>query len=240
MSINKEDILLRTDRGLQVFQHYLHIPFRPGKNFRNPLYEDKKASCNIYLDVRKNIYRMKDFGNIEYSGDCFEIVGKIHNLNCKNPAEFIQILQQIDKDLNLFIIPGSDQATIRRARNIPPAPVLQEKVNRVFSCVEKSFSAAELAFFAQSGITREILNRYKTVSLQEYRSVNNDKKAYTIQSSDQEPMFGYKRNKNIKIYRPFSKIRFLYGGEINSYCFGLEQLPAKGDILFITGGEKDV
>ena len=25
-----------------------------------------------------------------------------------------------------------------------------------------------------------------------------------------------------------------------SYCFGLEQLPAKGDTLFITGGEKDV
>lgn len=45
----------------------------------------------------------------------------------------------------------------------------------------------------------------------------------------------------VKIYRPFSEIRFLYGGNIGeSYCFGLEQLPAKGDTLFITGGEKDV
>ena len=25
-----------------------------------------------------------------------------------------------------------------------------------------------------------------------------------------------------------------------NYCFGLEQLPAKGDLLFITGSEKDV
>ena len=24
------------------------------------------------------------------------------------------------------------------------------------------------------------------------------------------------------------------------YCFGMEQLPSKGDMLFITGGEKDV
>ncbi|MHC8440561.1 toprim domain-containing protein, partial [Bacteroides hominis] len=43
------------------------------------------------------------------------------------------------------------------------------------------------------------------------------------------------------LYRPFSKTRFLYGGNIGeSYCFGLEQLPSKGDTLFITGGEKDV
>ncbi len=25
-----------------------------------------------------------------------------------------------------------------------------------------------------------------------------------------------------------------------TYCFGMEQIPAKGDMLFITGGEKDV
>ena len=45
----------------------------------------------------------------------------------------------------------------------------------------------------------------------------------------------------IKIYRPYSKLRFLYGGEkLKDYVFGFEQLPTKGDILFITGGEKDV
>lgn len=33
----------------------------------------------------------------------------------------------------------------------------------------------------------------------------------------------------------------MYGGTIiPPYCFGLEQLPHKGDVLFITGGEKDV
>ena len=36
-------------------------------------------------------------------------------------------------------------------------------------------------------------------------------------------------------------MRFLYVGDFgDNYCFGLEQLPAKGDLLFITGGEKDV
>ena len=54
-------------------------------------------------------------------------------------------------------------------------------------------------------------------------------------------MFGYKSKRYIKLYRPFSKTRFLYGGSFgDNYCFGLEQLPSKGDTLFITGGEKDV
>lgn len=54
-------------------------------------------------------------------------------------------------------------------------------------------------------------------------------------------MFGYKGKRHVKLYRPFSTPRFLYGGSFGeNYCFGLEQLPAKGDTLFITGGEKDV
>ena len=52
---------------------------------------------------------------------------------------------------------------------------------------------------------------------------------------------GLTGKRHVKIYRPFSDIRFLYGGNLGeNYCFGLEQLPAKGDTLFITGGEKDV
>ena len=66
-------------------------------------------------------------------------------------------------------------------------------------------------------------------------------KPYTLIATEQEPMFGYLGRKHVKVYRPQSQIRFLYGGDMGeNYCFGLEQLPAKGDLLFITGGEKDV
>lgn len=60
-------------------------------------------------------------------------------------------------------------------------------------------------------------------------------------TSTDEPMFGYMGKQHIKVYRPCSQMRFLYAGDFgDNYCFGLEQLPAKGDLLFITGGEKDV
>ena len=59
-----------------------------------------------------------------------------------------------------------------------------------------------------------------------------------------EPMFGYKGKWGVKVYRPMSEVRFVYGGHTgDNYCFGLEQdcslretcsCPQSG------GGEKDV
>ena len=63
-----------------------------------------------------------------------------------------------------------------------------------------------------------------------------------MKATPTEPIFAYIGNGYIKVYRPnSSKMRFLYGGRLPSpYCFGMEQIPSKGDMLIITGGEKDV
>ncbi len=160
--LKKEEILGKTSNGLDVFRHYITCQWRVGRNFFNPLYEDRKASCNIYFDRKTGTYRLKDFGNDEYSGDCF--------------------------------------------------------------C-----------------ITPELLVQYRVCFIREFKSENSEGKPYTITSSPEEPIFGYKNKRYIKLYRPFSKMRFLYGGDMGeNYSFGLEQLPAKGDTVFITGGEKDV
>ncbi|KXA31909.1 toprim domain-containing protein, partial [Prevotella corporis] len=77
--------------------------------------------------------------------------------------------------------------------------------------------------------------------LARYESVSNQGKPFTLGSTHDEPMFGYSMGKFVKVYRPKSKLRFLYGGEkVNDYVFGFQQLPSKGDVVFITGGEKDV
>jgi hypothetical protein len=96
-------------------------------------------------------------------------------------------------------------------------------------------------FWQQYGITPAVLKACKVFSLKEFKSENSEGKPFVFSSSDAEPLFGYVGKRYVKIYRPFSEIRFLYGGLLpENYCFGLEQLPAKGDTLFITGGEKDV
>jgi len=49
---------------------------------------------------------MKDFGDDAYSGDCFEIVGKLNGLNCSNSKDFVEILQTINCDLHLGMDDG--------------------------------------------------------------------------------------------------------------------------------------
>ena len=89
--LRKEEILERTSNGLSVFKHYVPGNWRIGRNFLNPLYEDNKASCNIYFDRRSGIYKMKDFGNDNYSGDCFFFVGQLKGLDCNNSMDFVEI-----------------------------------------------------------------------------------------------------------------------------------------------------
>jgi len=104
--LSKDEILKRTGNGLEVFRHYIPGQWRVGRNFHNPLYDDRKASCNIYFDRRNGFYRLKDFGNDDFSGDCFDIVGKINSLNCVNAQDFVEILKIINHDLYLGLDDG--------------------------------------------------------------------------------------------------------------------------------------
>ncbi|OUO01610.1 topoisomerase [Parabacteroides johnsonii] len=244
MIMNKEDILLLTDKGLAVFKYYIPFPFKLGRNFLNPLYKDSKASCNVYFDRRNGMYKMKDFGNDDYSGDCFALVGKLNGLNCKEPKDFVEILAIINRDMRLGI---SDKPEIKISSTKPVSVIAEityvpkRKKARPYTLAQKSFTAAELAFWGESSITQEILKLFRVVSLKKFSSENNEGKPFSIAATDKEPVFGYTAKQYVKVYRPHSEMRFLYAGDFGeNYCFGLEQLPAKGDLLFITGGEKDV
>lgn len=92
--VRKEEILAKTGNGLEVFRHYLPVKWRVGRNFLNPLYADGRASCNVYYDRHSGMYRMKDFGNGEYSGDCFFLVAKLKGLDCRSAADFVEVLHE--------------------------------------------------------------------------------------------------------------------------------------------------
>ncbi len=181
--LNKDEILNRTDRGLNVFRHYISFPFKIGRNFLNPLYEDNKASCNIYLDRNSNSYRMKDFGNDDYSGDCFSFVGELKNLDCNQSQDFIEILEIIQHDLCLGSISNS-----YKNNNQETVP---EKKSKPYTIVQKPFAKTELDYWSQFGISPEILKTYKVVSLKKYESESADGAPFTLNGSEAEPMFGY-------------------------------------------------
>lgn len=240
--LRKEEILSRTSQGLNIFKHYIKTPWRVGRNFLNPLYEDRRASCNIYFDRKSGAYRMKDFGNDDYSGDCFFFVAKLHGLDCRHKHDFVETLKIIDKDMGLGLSERSQYVQYKQQATTSTSEVaISIQKSRKYSFTERVFTIEELEFWERIGVSKEILLNYSVCAIHEFNSETIEGKPYSIYSSQSEPIFGYKSKRYIKLYRPFSKSRFMYGGNIgDNYCFGLEQLPAKGDKVFITGGEKDV
>ena len=244
----KEEILSRTNKGLDVFCFYMPIDFVPKRNFRNPLYDDRRASCNIYLDNKSGCYRMKDFGNDVYSGDCFWFAATMLGLDVRK--DFVKVLETINRDLQLNIcIERKEHSNPHTMMMKPCKPPLVQPPNQLkkmegkkwYKLIEQSFNVKELDYWEQYGIDTKTLQRFHVKSLARYESVSNQGKPFTLGSTHEDPMFAYSMGKFVKVYRPKSKLRFLYGGEkVNDYVFGFQQLPSKGDVVFITGGEKDV
>ena len=245
--IEKEQILLLTQGGLNVFSHFLGFEVNLHRNFRSPFYDDRRASCHIYYDSKTSSYKFYDHGDTTYSGDCFWFVATLRNLNLK--TSFPEVLETIVQELGLYSLydgeKHSSHITSAYKKTIVPTPkadINKCTEERPYSFEIQPFDEGLLNYWAHYGIHEDTLRRFRVRSLKRYESVSAEGKKFELYSSPTEPMFAYIGNGYVKIYRPHSpKIRFLYGGRMPAtYCFGMEQIPAKGDMLFITGGEKDV
>ena len=245
--IEKEQILLLTQGGLNVFSHFLGFEVNLHRNFRSPFYDDRRASCHIYYDRKTSSYRFYDHGDTTYSGDCFWFVATMRGLNLK--TDFPEVLKVIIQELGLYSLYGGEEYYRHAAPTYknpvisgPKTDITKNTEERSYSFEIQPFDDGLLNYWGHYGIHEDTLRRFRVRSLKRYESVSTEGKKFELYGSPTEPMFAYIGNGYVKIYRPNSpKIRFLYGGRMPAtYCFGMEQIPAKGDMLFITGGEKDV
>lgn len=162
----KEEILQRTNHGLEVFYFYMPIDFVPKRNFRNPLYNDRRASCNIYFDEKSQCYRMKDFGNEAYSGDCFWFAAAIMGLDVR--TEFRKVLATIVHDLGLNIsIENRGASEQNRSYTKSTFSVGHKNAvcgtpenKRWFKIHEQPFNEEEKNFWLRYGITDRTLTQY--------------------------------------------------------------------------------
>lgn len=233
----KELILSKTNSGLDVFAHYFGENIK--KTFCNPYRQDSSPSCKIYYRKESQRYILKDFGSPEWNGDCFKLVSNITGLNLT--TQFVEILQVIDKELNLCCL--NDHSFLSQEyKPLEPRETFIKKNPLPFTAVCRNFTSSEVLYWNQYGINLQTLERYNVKSIDKCHFTKPNKK-YTVYGTYKAPAFGYMFNqgKGIKVYRPKSENRFLYGGVLPyPYIFGYEQLPDTGDTLYITGGEKDV
>ena len=232
-------ILDKTNGGLKVFQEYLGKTVAPGVKFKNPFYDDTRASCNLYYGKKCGRYFLVDFGDSTLRGDCFWFVARWENLDAKN--DFDEILRLIDRKLCLNIF--DDRKPILASNNSKPVVVLANDHQNVPSkelpfeiVTNASLSQLDLQYWGQYGIDSATLAKFSVVSVKAFHSRRSDGIPYSI-CDDGHPFFGYFFNegKGVKIYRPGQQMRFVYAGHLpHPYVFGLNQLPPTGDVLYIT------
>ena len=244
-----EEFLNKTNSGLRIFVYYLGKECL-NKKFKSPFRsDDRRPSCHLYENKNKNgetSYYLQDFGDSRCCGNCFEIAAKVLNLNVN--TEFYELLKRIDQDLCLNII-APVNPDIEHCQKIDIVQIKKElskgRTSSItyFIPVIQDFRVTEKEYWGKYGIDVDTLLRYNVHSLKSVSFTKNDGKVFNVYGSKSIPAFGYFFNEmtGIKVYRPNAENRFLYAGNLPSpYVFGWEQLPAKGEFVFITGGEKDV
>lgn len=233
MNINKQFILDKVD-SYQILNQYL-LPFHKeskllaAKNISNPFLSEqqKTPSFNIFPAMGTGEWRFKDFATGD-EGSCFDLVMKLFNLS------FPECLARINQDFNLALDSNVEESK-------PTRIVTVEKPS--FEIKTKDFTTEEINFWGNYGITIETLNNYNVKSLEFYSSVTKLGKPYQTKSSTDKFIFAYPNNAWVKLYKPLDDRKFKFqflGTKEQDFIFGWNQLPQQSDLLFITGGEKDV
>jgi KaiC/GvpD/RAD55 family RecA-like ATPase len=239
MSISKEAILAKTS-SYEILNHYLQpyhnegAKLRYGVNISNPFLSEKQdtPSFNIFHSSKTNEWLYNDFATGD-SGSCFDLVMRLNN------ESFPEALERINRDFCLMLENNQQQ---KSSTPPPPSTPKTETVKKDFSATKRDFTANELEYWQKFGIGIETLNKFKVTPLSEFSSVSKDGKPYTIKEKPDKFIFAYDHGNWMKLYKPLDEkqYRFQYlGTKPPNYIFGFELLPEKGDLVFITGGEKD-
>lgn len=242
-------ILKKTDGGLDIFSYYLGKECLK-KKFKSPFRSgDNRPSCHLYLNEppgEQAYYYLQDFGDSRCSGNAFAIAARVLNMSIRN--DFKAVLERIDQDLCLGVFEenkGKYSSKPQFNRAAIKQEISKNKTSSIktFMPVIQEFMSWELEYWNKYGIDINTLRRYHVHSLRSVTFNKADGKSFNIFGSKAIPAYGYFFNdmKGIKVYRPKAENRFLYGGDLPTpYVFGWEQLQENGDMVFITGGEKDV
>jgi len=233
MSFSKEDLLAKVT-SYDILNHYLQ-PYHNGgrllaaKNISNPFQAEKQEtpSFNIFPTMGTGEWRYKDFATGD-DGSCFDLVMKLFSLS------FPEALQKINSDFTLML--DVSQEPVKSNRQLAQeAPKFEIK--------RRQFNDAEKSFWLKFGIDEQTLKRFNVSSLEEFSTTSKIGNPYTTRSSSDKFIFAYENDNWVKLYKPLDekKYKFQYlGTKEQGFIFGWKQLPESGDLLIVTGGEKDV
>lgn len=194
--------------------------FKVGMIYNSPFRMDKNPSFGIYYSKRTKQLLFKDHG----TGECGNVIKFVSLFTGK--TEYNDILSDIVDKLNIT----NNTKLVSSKQYIPPTET-------VIGVVRQEFTDIDINYWKQFNISINTLKKFNVNSIKYYLCNGIVKGTYKREN----PMYAYKVYNNFKIYRPLADKYTKWRNNLTDYDIqGYEQLPQKGDILFITKSMKDV
>jgi 5S rRNA maturation endonuclease (ribonuclease M5) len=194
--------------------------FKVGMIYNSPFRKDKNPSFGIYYSKRTKQLLFKDHG----TGECGNVIKFVSLFTGK--TEYSDILSDIVDKLNIT----NNTKLVSSKQYIP-------STETVIGVVRQEFTDVDINYWKQFNISINTLKKFNVNSIKYYLCNGIVKGTYKREN----PMYAYKVYNNFKIYRPLADKYTKWRNNLTDYDIqGYEQLPQKGDILFITKSMKDV
>lgn len=194
--------------------------FKVGMIYNSPFRKDKNPSFGIYYSKRTKQLLFKDHG----TGECGNVIKFVSLFTGK--TEYNDILSDIVDKLNIT----NNTKLVSSKQYIP-------STETVIGVVRQEFTDVDINYWKQFSISINTLKKFNVNSIKYYLCNGIVKGTYKREN----PMYAYKVYNNFKIYRPLADKYTKWRNNLTDYDIqGYEQLPQKGDILFITKSMKDV
>ena len=217
------DVILSKISEYDIFKYYCPNFIELSRKFCSDLREDARPSVSVVNYNGNLLY--KDFGHPNHTFNCFGYVQKKFNLN------FTQSLIRISNDFNLKLAPATGLLTY----NTPTVhnKRIENKKVTVIKKKRRSWEKRDAEFWLKFGINKEILSIFAVEPIS-YYWINENR--FSCKSITYAFRFGNK----FKIYAPHEKEKKWFSNTTKEIIQGYKQLPAKGDVLYITSSLKDI
>lgn len=222
-------LLLEKHSQETYMEYYLGIPVKKGL-IRSPLREDNSPTCSFYRNTSGDLI-FKDFSG-HFHGNFISVV--MYKYNCTYPMA----LKIIANDFGIINHPKLK----KNPKPITPSQTVFKDDGPARIQVEiQDFTEEELHWWAQYGITKQILHKFSIYSCKSVFLNGN----YFIGTTKKQRIYGYYRGKRDdlelwRIYFPGRK-SFKFISNWKSFMLqGAKQLPKEGDLLVVTKSQKDL
>ena len=235
------DSLLEKVDPYQIFAFYMGKDIKINKVISSPLRKDKKPSFSIHISKTGYMY-YNDWATGDWGGP-IQFVYKLFNL-----SDMYAAAAQINSDMNIGLYDD------RMSKSMTPfkgftTHYKQEEIEKIaqntahsIKISSRNWSFEDLKYWAQFGITEEVLNFYNVFPCQ--RVFLNKMVIYVNNPRVFKPAYAYvffKDNEySYKIYQPLTPDYKWTSNVDISVLQGWDQMPDKYKVLIITKSLKDV